>query len=257
MVLIVLAGVLALVGWLAFGGGGNGTKNVVGRGTGPAQSITPGPTGSGGGSSDGSPSGRPSGSPSKGAGSGGAAGGSGPVSVSSGSGSSGSGGAAGSSGPGAPGTGSGGSVAAGGAGTMQLPVCLAADLELSLNSTQPSYGASQWPLFQLQISNTGSAACRTDLGADSAVVQVSTSGNAHVWSSADCPVSTASQWYAVPGSGGSVTADFQWGRTTSAHGCTPGAGGVAAAPGTYVVQISLKGVTGVPLSHFTLAPFGS
>ena len=256
MVLIVLAGVLALVGWLAFGGGGNGTKNVVGRGTGPAQSITPGPTGSGGGSSDGSPSGRPSGSPSKGAGSGGAAGGSGPVSVSSGSGSGGSGASGSGSGTGS-GTGSGGSVAAGGAGTMQLPVCLAADLELSLNSTQPSYGASQWPLFQLQISNTGSAACRTDLGADSAVVQVSTGGNAHVWSSADCPVSTASQWYAVPGSGGSVTADFQWGRTTSAHGCTPGAGGVAAAPGTYVVQISLKGVTGVPLSHFTLAPFGS
>ena len=256
MVLIVLAGVLALVGWLAFGGGGNGTKNVVGRGTGPAQSITPGPTGSGGGSSDGSPSGRPSGGPSKGAGSGGAAGGSGPVSVSSGSGSGGSGASGSGSGTGS-GTGSGGSVAAGGAGTMQLPVCLAADLELSLNSTQPSYGASQWPLFQLQISNTGSAACRTDLGADSAVVQVSTGGNAHVWSSADCPVSTASQWYAVPGSGGSVTADFQWGRTTSAHGCTPGAGGVAAAPGTYVVQISLKGVTGVPLSHFTLAPFGS
>ena len=112
-------------------------------------------------------------------------------------------------------------------------------------------------MFALQITNTGSTACRTDLGADSAVVQVSTGGNAHVWSSADCPVSTAAQWYAVPGSGGSITADFQWGRTTSVHGCTPGAGGSAAAPGTYVVQISLKGVTGVPLSHFTLAPFGS
>lgn len=250
MVLVVLAGVLALVGWLVFGGGG-GMKNVSAKGTGPEQSITPGPTGSGGGSSsDGSPSGKPSSGSGKG--SGGSNGGSGPVSVGSGS-----GGGSGSSGSGAGGSGSGGSLTAGSAGTMELPVCLAADLELSLNSSQPSYSAAQWPVFALQISNTGSAACRTDLGADSAVVQVGTSGNAHVWSSADCPLSTASQWYAVPGSGGSITADFQWGRTTSQHGCTPGAGGGAAAPGTYVVQISLKGVTGVPLSHFTLAPFGS
>ena len=250
MVLVVLAGALALIGWLVFGGGGGGMKNVSGRGTGPEQSITPGPAGSGGGSSsDGSPSGKPSSGAGKGSG-GGSTSGSGPVSVGSGGSPSGGPGSSGSGG-------SGGSLTAGSAGTMELPVCLAADLELSLNSSQPTYSAAQWPMFELQISNTGGAACRTDLGADSAVVQVGTSGNEHVWSSADCPVSTASQWYAVPGSGGSITADFTWGRTTSAHGCTPGAGGAAAAPGTYVVQISLKGVTGVPLSHFTLAPFGS
>ena len=259
VVLVVLAGVLALIGWLVFGGGGGGTKSVTGKGPGPAQSITPGPSGSGsGGSSDGSTSGGPSGGASSGAGggagkgsggssgSGGSGGGSGsagggPVSVSSGSGTGGS---------------SGGSVPAGGATTMALPVCSADNLLFSLTTTRSSYTAAQWPVFQLQISNNGGPACRIDLGADAAVVKISSSGNAHVWSSADCPVSTAARWYPLGGTDGTVTADFQWGRTSSAPGCTPGAGGAAAAPGSYVVQVSLKGATG-PTSTFTLAPFGS
>jgi hypothetical protein len=133
-------------------------------------------------------------------------------------------------------------------------VCLASDLELSLTSTAPSYTAAQLPVFQLAISNTSGGACRTDLGATSAVAVVSTTGNAHIWSSGDCPVDTAAQWYAVPGSGAPITADFQWSRTTSVRGCTPGD---AAGPGTYVVQITLKGVPAQPSYQFRLAPFGS
>ena len=259
MVLVVLAGVLALIGWLAFGGG-SGKKAVSGKGPGPAQSITPGPSGSGnGGSSDGSPTGAPSGGASKGAGggsggsgsggSGSGSPGSGPVSVSSGS------GTGESSGGSASGS-TGGSVAAGGTATMALPVCSPDNLLFSLTSTQASYTATQWPVFQLQISNNGGPACRTDLAADAAVVQVSSSSNAHVWSSADCPVSTAARWYPLGGSDGVITANFQWARTTSAPGCTPGAGGAAAAPGNYLVKVSINGAT-ISTSSFTLAPFGS
>ena len=280
VVLVVLAAVLALAGWLVFGGGGGGTKSVSGKGTQPAKSITPGPTGSGnGGSSDGSPTtgagkggGKGGG---KGAGSSGGSGatpgsgstaGSQPVTVTAGGGAGTGGGTAGSGagGSSAGSTGAGGSsgpgsssVAANSAATMALPVCLASDLELSLTSTAPSYTAAQWPVFQLAITNTSGGACRTDLGATSAVAVVSTSGNPHVWSSGDCPANTAAQWYAIPGSGAPVTANFQWGRTTSARGCTPGSGGAAAGPGTYVVQVSLKGVTAQPSSQFRLAPFGS
>ena len=242
--LVVLAAVVALIGWLLFGGGG--TKKPLadtGR-TGPAQSITPGPTG--GGSNDGTVGG-PSGSRSPSAGAsagsptGGGTGSPQPVTVTGG---------------GATGGGSGGN-GANTAGTMALPVCQAADLELTLTSTEQSYGATQWPVFQLGISNTSGAACRTDLGAKSAVVVVSTGGNSHVWSSADCPALTSSQWYAIPASGTALTADFEWGRTTSAPGCTPGAGGAAATPGTYGVQVSLQGVTAEPSYTFKLAQFGS
>ncbi len=247
--LVVLAAVVALIGWLLFGGGG-AKKPLADTGkTSPAQSITPGPSGTGGGSSDGtvggpSGSGKPSAGASAGASTGGSGGGTGspqPVTVTGG----------GTTG------GSGGGNGANTAGTMNLPVCQAADLELSLTSTEQSYGATQWPVFQLGISNTSGAACRTDLGAKSAVVVVSTSGNNHVWSSADCPALASSQWYAIPASGTALTADFEWGRTTSAPGCTPGAGGAAAAPGTYVVQVSLQGVTAEPSYTFKLAQFGS
>jgi hypothetical protein len=167
------------------------------------------------------------------------------------------GGSGGSSGGSSGGGTGGGSPVANSAATMALPVCSAADLSLSLGSTQQSYDATQWPVFQLQISNTSGTACRADLGAASAVAVVSTSGNGHVWSSGDCPANTAAEWYTVPASGSTVTEDFQWSRTTSAPGCTPGAGGAAADPGTYVVQVSLKGLTAEPSTQFRLAAFGS
>ncbi|MEZ0091465.1 hypothetical protein [Streptacidiphilus sp. EB129] len=266
VVLVVLAAAFALLMWLLFGGG-NGTAKVGSAspsGSHPATSITPGPTGSGnGGSSDGSTAGNggkgptPSGSASAPAGTTG-----GVVSVDGGTGSgpgSGSGSGSGSGGStAAPGTGGGATPPpANAAGTMNLPACAAADVELSLTSTEQSYNSSQWPAFQLAVSNTSGAACRVDLGAESAVVVVSSSSSPHVWSSGDCPRVTAAQWYAVPASGAPITAVFQWARTTSAPGCTPGHGGAAAAPGTYVARVGITGVTVQPSHQFKLAPFGS
>ena len=245
VVLTVLAAVVALLSWLVFGGGGK--KTATAGHPGPAQSITPGPTGSSGSGSGGSSDGSTTGGPGKGgrptAGASATSGGGSVTVTGGGSGGSSSGGS--------------GSTVANSAATMGLPVCSASDLSLSLGSTQQSYNATQWPVFQLQIGNTSGTACRADLGAASAVAVVSTSGNGHVWSSGDCPLNTAAEWYTVPASGSTLTANFQWSRTTSAPGCTPGAGGAAADPGTYVVQVSLKGLTAEPSTQFRLAPFGS
>ncbi|MFD0329960.1 hypothetical protein ACFQZC_21490 [Streptacidiphilus monticola] len=102
-----------------------------------------------------------------------------------------------------------------------LPQCAPADLELALNSSEQTYNSSQWPTFTLDVTNTGGAACRIDLGAKSAVLTITSDSGTRVWSSGDCPKDGSAQWYAVPASGGPLTATFQWARTTSKPGCTP------------------------------------
>jgi hypothetical protein len=263
--LLVLAAVLALLAWLLLGGGGPAkTAATSSTGSHPATSITPGPSGSGtGGSSDGSSAGGGTGasaSPSAGATVSTPAGTNGGtvVTVDGGTGTSAGTGTPGASGsPGAPGSGGTTGPAANASGTMNLAVCAGADVELSLTSTEQSYNSSQWPTFQLAVTNTSGAACRVDLGAKSAVLTVSNSSSNHVWSSGDCPRVTADEWYAVPASGASLTAVFQWARTTSAPGCTPGHGGAAAGAGTYVARVAISGVTVQPSHPFKLAPFGS
>ena len=254
VVLAVFAAVLALLVWLLTGGGGK-KSGATAPTSHPITSITPGPTGSGGGgSSDGSTSAGAgsSGSPSASASASAPAGTNGGtvVPVTGG----------GSTGKGSGGSASGGSGSvppANAAGTMNLPVCAAADVELSLTSAEQTYSSSQWPTFQLAITNTSGAACRVDLGAKSAVITVSSDANSHVWSSGDCPKVSAAQWYAVPASSTPLTAVFQWARTTSAPGCVPGSGGSAAGAGTYVARVGVQGVTVQPSHQFKLAPFGS
>ncbi|MHA6762302.1 hypothetical protein [Streptacidiphilus sp. PAMC 29251] len=273
VVLVVLAAVLLLVLWLLLSGG-SGKPGAGGPASSshPVASINPG-TSAPGGSSDGSkaggagggtpsgPSGSASATTPAGTNGGTVVGGGGP---STGTGSS-TGGTSG--GAGASSGGSNGGSASGGsggvatppnaAGTMNLPVCAAADVELALTSTEQTYDSSQWPTFQLAISNTTGAACRVDLGAKSAVLTVSSDGNNHVWSSGDCPKVTTAQWYAAPASGSPLTAQFQWSRTTSAAGCTPGGGGGAVGAGSYVARISVNGIPIQPAHQFKLAPFGS
>lgn len=274
IVLLVALGVLVLLLWLLLPGGGAKKPGAAGTASShPVTSITPGPTGTGG-SNDGTASGggtssgsggskspNPSGSASSSAPAGtnggtvvtvtgGVSGGSSTTSGSSGSGSGSTGGSS------TTGT-SGSTTPPNASGTMNLPVCAAADVELSLTSTEQSYNSSQWPTFQLAISNTSKAACRVDLGAKSAVLTISSNGNSHVWSSGDCPRDASSQWYAVPASTTPVDAEFQWSRITSTPGCTPGGGGGAVGAGTYVARVGIAGVTVQPSHQFKLAPFGS
>ena len=285
VVLVVLAVVLVLILWLLLSGGGGGKHNGASgpASSTPAASITPGGssdgskaggTGAGGGSGGSSggttpnPSG--SGSASAPAGTNGGTvvvgGGTDGGTVSGGSGV--SGGTAGSGGSGGGSTGGGGTAATGGGsgdsvppanstGTMNLPACAAADVELALTSDDHTYDSSQWPTFRLAITNNTEAACRVDLGAKSAVLTVTGSGDSRVWSSGDCPRVTTAQWYAVPAAGTLSNVAFVWNRTTSAPGCTPGGGGGAVGAGTYVATITVSGVPIKPLTQFKLAPIGS
>jgi hypothetical protein len=286
VVLVALAAVLVLILWLLLSGGGGGENHGVAGPTAshPAVSITPGGSNDGTGvGGTGAGTGGSSGTTPTPSGSGGAslpAGTNGGTVVSGGSGGSGTGGSgangggtggssggstgAGTGGTGGSGGGSGGSSGgnaappANASGTMNLPVCAAADVELALTSTEQTYDSTQWPTFQLAITNTTAAACRVDLGAKSAVLTVSSDGNNHVWSSGDCPKVTTAQWYAVPAAGADpLTAQFLWSRTTSAPGCTPGGGGGAVGAGTYVARIGVDGVPIQPAHQFRLAPIGS
>ncbi|MEY9874076.1 hypothetical protein ABH931_003570 [Streptacidiphilus sp. MAP12-33] len=257
VVLAALAAVVVLGSVLFFGGGGADPKANAGSAT-PATSLTPGPTGRGG-SNDGSAGGSGgSAAPSTGA-----SGSSVPTTAPTGApvvtGAGGSGGGSGGAGTsGGSGSGSGGALAPNQPGTMNLPACAATDLDLSLTSTAQTYRPSQFPAFQLGITNTSGSACKVDLGARSAVLTVTSDTGATVWSSGDCPKATAAQWYAVPAAGdGPLTALFGWGRTTSRPGCTPGAGGGNAPAGTYVAHIGIGGVSAQPQHWFKLAPFGS
>jgi hypothetical protein len=258
-VLAALAGAVALVCALFFGGGGGDKQNTASSVGTPAQSITPGPTSGHGatGSNDGTVGGDGSGGASPSAGASGA-----PTAAPSGgpvvTGPSGSSAGSGSGGSGSGGSGSVGTEASNQSDTMSLPICSAADLDLSLTSTEQIYAASQLPSFRLDITNTGGGACRIDLGAKSAVLTITSDTGAQVWSSGDCPKSTASQWYAVPAAGsGPLSATFAWGRTTSTPGCIPGSGGSAAPAGTYVAHIDIGGLPAQPQHQFKLAPFGS
>lgn len=275
VVLVVALGVLVLLLWLLLPGGGAKKPGAAGTASShPVTSITPGPTGTGGSNdgatssgggtssgSGGSKSPNPSGSASSSAPAGtnggtvvtvtgGTSGGSSTTSGSSGTGGGSTGGSSSTGG-------SGSTTPPNASGTMNLPVCAAADVELSLTSTEQSYTSSQWPTFQLAISNTSGSACRVDLGAKTAVLTISSDGDSHVWSSGDCPRDASSQWYAVPASATPLDAEFQWSRITSAPGCTPGGGGGAVGAGTYVARVGIAGVTVQPSHQFKLAPFGS
>lgn len=273
---VVLAAAIALLAWMVLGGGNGNRAQTSGPSSHPVSSIGPSSTqGGSGGSSDGSktggassgsatPSTGPSGSPSAPAGTtGGTNGGTvvtvtGGTGANGGSGGSGGSGSSGGTGSASGGTGGGGSVTPpNSTGTMLLPTCAAADVELALTSASQTYTSSQWPTFRLAITNTSGAACRLDLGAKSAVLTISSDANSHVWSSGDCPKVTAVQWYAVPASGAPLTAEFQWSRTTSAPGCTPGGGGGGVGAGSYVARVGVGSVPVQPSHQFRLATFGS
>lgn len=241
-VIVLLA---LLITWIVTSGGGGG-KNDAGdaNGKNPAQTITPGPSGSGpaisqhpggrdgsggassGGSGDGSGSGSSAGSGGTGSGDG------------SGSGSTGGDGSAGGSADGASGGGGTGTVLPAGS---TLPDCTASNVKLTLRSLDHSYGPGRTPAFVLTAKNSASNDCKIDLGPKNTVVTVTKAGaGSAFWSSADCPSGSSSLYYRVPGGGSAVTYTVKWDRKPSAPQCaTPPAG--AAGTGKYLVEAKAPG----------------
>ncbi|MGW3268012.1 hypothetical protein [Streptomyces sp. NPDC001056] len=234
VVLLSLVAVSALVtAWIvvAGGGGGGGKKGTsASGGKNPANTITPGPSGSGPAYSQ-HPGGRDE-SGGSGSGSGSSGSGSGSGDGTSGSGA-GSGGSAGTGG---------GAVVAGDAlpGSSALPDCTAGSVSLGLRSLHNSYSPDQTPAFELTAKNTSSADCKVDLGPKNAVLTVTPAdGDSSFWSSADCPQGPGDLLFRVP-AGQSISYTAKWDRRPSAAHCATSSGG-SAKPGTYLLEARTPG----------------
>ncbi|MEU1350803.1 hypothetical protein ACFYPA_13580 [Streptomyces sp. NPDC005775] len=244
-----------LVVWAVTNGGGKGNHDDSrAPGSGPTDSITPGPSGSGPAISE-QPGGRDESGDT-----GGSDGGSG------GSSDAGPGGTGGGSGGGTNGSGNGsateaGSGASGGSGGVtsgqqlpagsSLPTCAPAALQLTLK-TELRYEPGQKPKFRLIAKNTSSTACKADFGPKSAVLTVTEAGgdDEEVWSSKDCPRNAVAVLLKVP-AGATVEHAVEWDRAKSAPKCaTPPAGAVG--PGTYLVEAKAPGEP-VQRASFVLA----
>lgn len=238
-----------LVVWAVTNGGGKGNHDDSrAPGSGPADAITPGPSGSGPAITE-QPGGRDE------SGDTGGSGGSG-----GGSSDPGSGGTGGTGGTGGNGNGSTTEAGSGASGTTtgqqvpagsSLPDCAPAALRLSLK-TELRYGPGEKPKFRLIATNTSSTACKADFGPKSAVLTVTEAGgdDEEVWSSKDCPRNAAAVLLKVP-AGASVEHAVEWDRAKSAPKCaTPPTGAVG--PGTYLVEAKAPGEP-VQRASFVLA----
>ncbi|MET7318086.1 hypothetical protein ACPCJU_25930 [Streptomyces thermodiastaticus] len=243
VVLSVIALVALLIVWVvtSFGGGGD-HKNTAGPSDGkhPTPStITPGPSESGpaisehpGGRDESGGSGSPSGDDDS------------------------------SSGTDDGGTAAGSSPSAGGAGTgtqdgdttgaalpagSTLPDCTAGTVTLSVGSVHNTYAPTETPAIRLVAKNTSAHDCKIDLGPKTAVLTISKAGSTTpYWSSADCPKTSESQWYRVPGDS-SITHTVRWDRKPSAPQCATPPHGSAGA-GTYLVEWKVPGYDKLPTS---------
>ncbi|WP_206738678.1 hypothetical protein [Streptomyces sp. M3] len=251
---LVIALLAALVAWAVTSRGGSGGGQDDGKpgGSGPAPSITPGP------SSSGPVTGQPPGGRDESEDTGGGTGGSSGTGGGTGDTGSGTGGAAGSDSAGAggstsagTGTGTGGStggqqVPAG----SSLPNCTPTVLQLSLK-TENSFGPDDKPEFKLSARNTSATDCKADFGPKSAVLTITEAGedDEQVWSSKDCPKAGA-LFLRVP-AGATVVHVVTWDRKGSAPSCaTPPVR--SAGPGTYLLEAKVPGEA-VQRASFVLA----
>ncbi|MFG2587418.1 hypothetical protein [Streptomyces sp. NPDC048438] len=253
---LVIALLAALIAWAVTSGGGSGGGQDDGKpgGSGPAPSITPGPSSSGpvtgqppGGRDESDDSGTDAGSGSSGGSTGtgtGGAGGSG-TGGDTGADTAGSGGSA--SGAGTGGSTAGQQVPAG----SPLPNCTPAVLQLSLK-TEISFGPDDKPKFRLSARNTSAADCKADFGPKNAVLTITEAGedDEQVWSSKDCPKPGGALFLRVP-AGTTVVHAVEWDRKGSAPSCaTPPVR--SAGPGTYLLEAKVPGES-VQRASFVLA----
>ncbi|KJK58351.1 hypothetical protein UK12_10945 [Saccharothrix sp. ST-888] len=252
--------VLALVVWLTTGQGDG--KKPAGKTAqpAPAQSITPGATPTGPAITS-----RPGGSGGTSGGGGVSGGGGGEVSLTGGAsgsgGAGGTGGSAGSSTGGAAGSSGGSGGGSGGSGgavtpppvntaeVIALPLCTASQVTLELAGTQSSFESKDKPRLALTVRNTSGANCRVDLGRTASAIVVTSAANDRIWSSADCPTDKQSTWVEIA-SGSGLTETFTWDRSRSKPQCAPPDASTAQ-PGNYLVQATLTGPSGGPVSART------
>ncbi|MEV0281847.1 hypothetical protein AB0I22_36430 [Streptomyces sp. NPDC050610] len=245
--LALIALLVLLVVWAVnLGGSGSAGKDDQGKGSsggkgsGPTNTITPGPTPSGTHYSQ-----RPGGRDESGSGGGSGGSDSGGSGGGSGSGGTGSGGAGGA---GVLGAGDGKAVPAG----SSLPECTTSAVHLTVRSVKNTYAPDEKPKFEVIAKNTGSDACKVDFGVKSAVLKIAPTKEPDkpVWSSGDCPKSDGPAPIEVAADS-ETKRTVEWDRKPSAANCaTPATDSVK--PGTYLVEAEVPGL-GKTQGSFVLA----
>ncbi|MFE9393427.1 hypothetical protein [Streptomyces sp. NPDC006784] len=258
----VLALLVLIVVWAVTSFGGDPSRNEGkgdGKGNGPAGTITPGPTDSGPAISE-----RPGGRDEEDGGSDGASGSGGSDEedrssaggtgwgAGDGSGTSDNGGS-GPEGSGSGGSGSGGTGGGGAAGVPAPPdlaACRPGAVTVALRSVKKKYGPDEKPRFELKVTNKRDSDCRIDLGRTATIVTINNPEDAKFWASDDCPPTRKPLPRLVPGDGSS-THTLTWFRKASAANCgTPTF--EAPKPGTYEVEVKVKGLKKTVRTSFTL-----
>ncbi|HET6636942.1 MAG TPA: hypothetical protein VFH77_18165 [Streptomyces sp.] len=242
-ILVLLA---ALAVWaVSLTGGGDGDSAGQGKGGGPVESITPGPS-----ASESLPDDRPGGRDEVNGGGSGSAGGSAAGGTAGDGGSAaGSGSAGGSSGgddegsAGTGGTGGTGGSLTGGDGVPAgsgIPGCSSKDVEATLRSKENTYEPGDDPVLVLTLRNDSGSDCVVDLGGKGTVTTITGSDDEPVWASDDCPDGDAHAWVRVSAHDTS-THKIHWDRRRSSKECaTPSA--KHAPPGTYLAEVAVDGL---------------
>jgi hypothetical protein len=127
--------------------------------------------------------------------------------------------------------------------------CADARLQLTTESDAGEYRVGATPRFTVTVRNTGSVACRRDLGPLEVVVK---SGNDRIWSSTDCaPKATTAVQRLGPGA--SLQTTKTWDGKRSAPGCQGTR--TEAKPGTYTVRAAIGSLTStVTVLRLTASP---
>jgi hypothetical protein len=98
------------------------------------------------------------------------------------------------------------------------PACSASGVVLSLLSSRASYRPGQRPVFDIQVVSTSGRPCTFNVGRKYLMLVI-TSGDARVWSSADCISGRGSQLASLV-RGVPKVLPISWHRVTSTPGCT-------------------------------------
>lgn len=121
-----------------------------------------------------------------------------------------------------------------------LPDCAPGSVQLTLATTQNSYGPGQTPAFRLTATNTSDITCKVDFGPAKAVFTVTqATDDSHVWASDDCP-RTGSYLMQVPAHG-STAYTLNWNEKTSSPKCANPKGQQAGLDTTYLVSAQVSG----------------
>ena len=105
--------------------------------------------------------------------------------------------------------------------------CLDSAITVEATTDASTYPVGSTPKLTLTIKNTGTVACKRDIGPKANELEI-TSGGYHVWSSDDCNASGKSKLITMQ-PGDKVASSITWNGRLSQKGCPDGEGAAAKA----------------------------